>query len=453
MENPLRKKTRGLPNTRCLRFEPLESRLQCAVDSMLVDTDLWLMPVSEPSWLATESWMFRQESSDENIEEMEAFEASLFDFVLRTPELFDPAIVFSEGEESWMLSPVVPADIASSIDGEFLPSYAEFITADFELDPLGDSQLLGDLLTPSDTLPADLLPFGWSELIGYAIPLGEFGLAYFVEDDVIAIGTTTSDGSNFGDNDVAPERPHLDGSDLFFVNTASMKVDSNLLVGNASSNPAQLKELLTNQIQFNQEGRWQQKGKNDAFGPETLGVFDRIQLQEEHYKTFSEMLRHNAIEIEPDSQLTIEHEQAKTTRGARSEENVVESRIEIAQVNARLPVSTLPEGMLPIGGEGWIDAYPRGLPLRLSEDFVVQTALICDDLQAVAIPSDAPGEHSSEEIPSYKTPERFYWVAIGGTFIVTHTSLIARRLREASIVKWLLVKLPKFTKHDPNKSL
>lgn len=463
MKNHKRNRKNALRDRRFLRLEALESRLPFAVDVISFYVDSWLMPVAENSLSFDEQWISSPSTTKNDLIATVPFDALPVEVAYSIPDLFDatgsyryitedniairvqPAVVM--GTTVPLIDEIFATDLGLSDDDALLSNSGNLVPVNLSTAQINDAMFSHDWWIPAGLLQAVRLALHSDAIEGLAIPVGEFSLSSF-EGDAGGVKATTTFAAGNTERLVSTEPPLSERSRLISADRLPITEEGSLLGGFATRQTIDHLKVQTASLQTH-EGRtgrlYRQSSSFLGQGPSQPNHAGQFQ---QHYQTLGEMLEQNGMELATESQLSIQKEQAKAPTSLRSQEIDYRSRIEIAQVNAKLPVHMLPEGMLAIGNEIGVKNYRPAQHYRLNEDFVAQTELICGDLHVAASADRDSKEPPPEESPSFNTPERIRWVAIGSTIVITHASLLARKSREASITKWLLLKLPKFTKHD-----
>ena len=467
MKNHKRNRKSALHDRRFLRLEALESRLPFAVDVISFDVDSWLMPVAESSLSFDEQWVSSPSTTKNDLIATVPFDALRVEVAYSIPDLFDatgshhyitedyiailvqPAVVV--GTTVPFIDEIFATDLGLSDDDALLSNSGNLVPVNLSTERIDDAMFSQDWWIPTGLPQAVRLPLHSDAIEGLAIPVGEFSLSSF-EGDAGGVKATTTFAVENTERLVVTEPPLSERSLLISVDRLPITEEGSLLGGFATRQTIDHLKLQTASLQTHEERTGRLSRQSSSFLGQGFSQPNHAGQFQQHYQTLGEMLEQNGIELATESQLSIElsieKEQAKAPTSLRSQEIDYRSRIEIAQVNAKLPVHMLPEGMLAIGREIGVKNYRPAQHYRLNEDFVAQTELICGDLHVAASADRDSKEPPPEESPSFNTPERFRWVAIGSTIVITHASLLARKSREASITKWLLLKLPKFTKHD-----
>ena len=428
MNNPKRTRKVASLDRRMLRLEPLESRLPLATDALLFDMDSWLMPLPMRTTNAISDLVgstgYRRIPDDMAIlDQPVAVVGTTFPFV----------------------DVVLPMDF-HLIETNGLPfSSSDSVVVDRSIEQIDDPISLQGLGSPINIPRTLRLPQDNAGIDGLAIPIGEFALSIFEEDagSVVATIVPTSDKVA---SLVFTEPPRFEQGGLISARSSPTKLDRSLQAGLATIH------TLNNLVSENAPHRTREEGfgklaeKAIAFPRTSYSHPNDTSQFSQHYQTLGELLLQNGIALATDSQLSIEEEPPAASNHSQKREDDYRSQIEMNHDTAKSPIHALPEGMLAIGGEIGIKNYRRVHNFRLNEGFIAQTSLICDDLQAATTPDEDSLEPPLE---APHAPKRFRWVAVGSTIIITHATLLARKSREASLVKWLWVKLPKFTKHHP----
>lgn len=454
---------------RSLRFERFEDRLPFAVDGMLVETEYWMSPADEYSFFLVDEWIALPyvisdvAIIDLQLETLPAEEVfSLPEFyefteLLREVPDFDTGLIAQPDTLMPTSAPLVDEVFSFGFDVSETPKVTPVARRlpVIELAParLEDAVFASDFLISTSVSQASPFPLVSNVIEGFAIPVGDIGFSAF-EGETIRVGRVTTGPSDALAYAVNREHSGFSISDAFPTDNPTVKPDGLILESVAFIDAPIHKELLKTESLNNQERVWLINAHKDSVLAGTFYTTVKLKHFHQEYQSLGKILRDSGIELESGSQLTIGKEHTGQTRKRSSPTKSEGTRLEIAYANTKLPMQTLLEGMLPIGAEITIKEYNHGRNIKLTEDFVAQTTLICDDLSAMAFSIDdttPPLQEQSEKSVYYPSlPERVYWVAIGSSLIVTHVGLVARKSYERNLVEWIALKLPNFKKHTAN---
>lgn len=459
---------------RSLRLERFEDRLPFAVDGMLVETELWMSPADEYSFFLVDEWIALPNVIndvviiDHPLERLPVEEVfslpELIEFIefLRDVPNFDNVLIAQPDTlmptSAFPTSaPLVDEVFSFGFDVSETPIVAPVARRlpVIELAParLEDAVFASDFLISTSISQASPLPYDRNGIEGLAIPVGDIGFSAF-GGETVRVGRVTTGQSDALAYAVITELSGFSISNGFPTDNPTVKPDGLILESVASIDAPIHKELLKTESLNNQERVWLNNEHKDSVLAGTFYTTVKLKHFHQEYQSLGKILRDSGIELDSGSQLTIGKEHTGQTRKRTSPTKSEGARLEIAYADTKLPMQTLLDGMLPIGAEVAIKEYNHGRNVKLTEDFVAQTTLICDDLSAMAFSIDdtiPPLQEQSEKAVYYPSlPERVYWFAIGSSLIVTHVGLVARKSYERKLVEWIALKLPKFKKHTAN---
>ncbi len=116
------------------------------------------------------------------------------------------------------------------------------------------------------------------------------------------------------------------------------------------------------------------------------------------YHSLSILSSQPPLEIELDSQLPIDKSTPHSGRTSLSRENsnvvVVTGSVDGKATSRLSAMGMLPEGMLPIGSEDLRGITKTDRSQYANQHFIVQAALICDDLNSTAVVNTDQNENS-----------------------------------------------------------
>lgn len=435
MKNQKRNRYGARPAKRCLRVEPLELRLLFAMDAIPIEVGSSLRPVKEMvTPFDVQSMSFLPNATTNS---------------LRGTLAVDEIAVM--GLALALVEDVVPGDLGFSTADTLLSDAQDsvFVGLSIEQIEFEDHELAWYM--PVNMPLTLILPLDISVIDGMAIPVGEF--YYDFEEDVISVTAPTAVAEGVTEVVSITLLPRFEQGVIGTLPSSSMMLEEKLANGLIVNYTSDYPFLQTLPPQIHQQRGAKLTDQPGSFHHEDFRPPSITGQSLDHYETLDEMLQRNEIELATEPQLPIEKKQEPTSSNSRGQETEGQFTIEIAQTNTTLPNHTLPEGMLAIGGEVGIKAYRNIHKSSLNEDFVAQTALICDDLMAVWNVDDISTEPLAEVSPIFNTTEQLRWVAIGGTVIITYAGLLARDSRESGLMESFWVKWPKFKKHVPIESL
>ncbi len=392
-------RTGRLQAARLLRFEPLESRLQFAVDYPLYLSEAYTdvgtaylafseLPVDQLFYEVVRPTAI--DLSSRSLPNLEYLDSTIGEYLGR-------AITMDTESDSNFYS-TESADFQDQ-DADWLFNLGSTSIVDSDpgiLDkaasPLMDSELQS--IAPTATA-ISVEEIAW---LGLAAPIQDqaFVVGLITESIILPTGIN-SRGPDL--NDTSAENGGMQQVAILLAATVAetppmlYQSQSSIITGISSSSPYP-------GIEFT--GSNARDVRHDLQPSGTVGNLDAAnhstQSSPMQYHSLSILSSQPPLEIELDSQLPIDKSTPHSGRTSLSGENsnavVVTGSVDGKATSRLSAMGMLPEGMLPIGSEDLRGITKTDRSQYANQHFIVQAALICDDLNSTAVVNTDQNENS-----------------------------------------------------------